>query len=79
MSMSCPVFDSAAGVLQHREVDVDVEVDRDRFAVLGGGLELVPADGLNCLLIEAHAYALYHPDVRWTAVLPDLKIDANRS
>ena len=61
--------------LEDLEVYVYIDVDFYGFAILGGWLEFVLADGVDGLFVEAHAYATGDADVGGIALLVDDEID----
>src|ERR1700728_4302807 len=61
--------------LEDIEVDVDVEIDFDRLAIFGCGLELVLPDGFDGLLVKTHPNATHDPDMRRIAMLVDPELD----
>ena len=67
-----PVFIvSVVSSLEDLEVHFYCQLDFDWFAVLGGGLELVLADGFDGFLIQSHTYAAGHLDMRRISLLID--------
>ena len=65
----------AGSALVDLEVDEDVEIDFDGFAVLHGGPEFVLPDGLDRFLVETHPYTTDGANVGGIAVLIDPAIN----